>query len=556
MRLVQHLVRADIRQFRLLLAVWLILVVSGAILDGVRPMLAADLAVRSAAGLVGSLLWLAELLFGVALIALLVQAHPLVGSDAFWMTRPISPRALLAAKAILLGVVMIALPVFADVGLMAFYEVPPTRIATVSLQTTLFWMFWIVALMSAAALTANLTTFALLLGGALLAIALILAATVAIAMGSFAELPSSASASFGTDEPTSDIMLWVLLIVSGVTLLIVQYRTRVRSRAIATGVGGILVAIVVTWAWPWPILAPTIVVPAWAADASMLRLASNTETVKIDEDLSWLHRHPVWNVVRARVTLAGIAPGWSALVGAQQAVVQLDAKTRVTSPFPAHPTEVAIESGEASQSRSVVRRLLGVRRLLDTVPTSDDTTILLFLSDPDLRRLTPANGTYEGRFQVVLTRYDIEAVLPLRNGAIHQNGAYRFAIHAVERARGRLSIVAHESNALSMFDRRPPQHFTFYLRNLQAGEALHGAEQELRDDVALPFSMGFAGSQNPGFTARALLVQFPPGYGLQEKPLRLDDRWIEQAELVIVSATPAGSVERSLAIANFPLRAP
>jgi hypothetical protein len=525
-------------------------------------MLAADPAVRSAAGLVGSLLWLAELLFGVALIALLVQAHPLVGSDAFWMTRPISPRALLAAKAILLGVVMIALPVFADAGLMALYEVPPTRIATVSLQTALFWTLWVVALMSAAALTPNLTTFAWLLGGALLAMALIIATILAIAMASFADLPSSASGSLDTNEPTSDIVFWVLLVVAGVTLLLVQYRTRIRTRAIAGGVGGILVAIVVTWAWPWPILAPRIVMPAWAADASMLRLAASSETVEIDEELSWLHRHPVWNVVRARVTLAGIAPEWSASVGVQQAAVQVEGETRITSTVSTHPAEVPLEDGQPLQILGVQRRLLGVQRLLDTSEPHPphDSAILLFLSDPDLRRLAPANGTYQGRFRVSLTRHDLEAVLPLRNGAVHQNGAYRFAIRAVERARGRVSVVAHESNALSMFDRQPPHHFTFYLRNPRAGEALHGAEHELRDDGALlrfmPFATGFVGAENPGFRARALLLQFPPGYGPQKKPLRLDDRWIEQAELVIVSAIPAGSVERTLAIADLPLRAP
>ena len=37
-----------------------------------------------------------------------VQTHPLVGSDAFWMTRPIPPGTRLVSKTVLLGTVIIA----------------------------------------------------------------------------------------------------------------------------------------------------------------------------------------------------------------------------------------------------------------------------------------------------------------------------------------------------------------------------------------------------------------------------------------------------------------
>ena len=40
-----------------------------------------------------------------------------------------------------------------------------------------------------------------------------------------------------------------------------------------------------------------------------------------------------------------------------------------------------------------------------------------------VRQVAPATGAYDGRFQVMLTRYDIEAILPLRSGATHRNGA-------------------------------------------------------------------------------------------------------------------------------------
>jgi hypothetical protein len=42
-------------------------------------------------------------------------------------------------------------------------------------------------------------------------------------------------------------------------------------------------------------------------------------------------------------------------------------------------------------------------------------------------------------------------------------------------------------------------------------------------------------------------------YG-EKVSIALDDRWLAQAELVIVRSTESGAVERPLAIADFPIR--
>jgi hypothetical protein len=55
--------------------------------------------------------------------------------------------------------------------------------------------------------------------------------------------------------------------------------------------------------------------------------------------------------------------------------------------------------------------------------------------------------------------HDLEATLPLQRDATHQNGAYRLVITGVERSPGGFSIVARESEATSMFDRRAAPRF-------------------------------------------------------------------------------------------------
>jgi hypothetical protein len=96
----------------------------------------------------------------------------------------------------------------------------------------------------------------------------------------------------------------------------------------------------------------------------------------------------------------------------------------------------------------------------------------------------------------------------------------------------------------------------FYLRNLGAGEAVQGAAHDLGQSFLLSGFLGvhYGAEQGSGFKARGLLIRFPASYGVDER-FSLEDDWIEGAQLVVVRSTREGSVQRTLEIADFPLRA-
>jgi len=554
MSVLTHLIAADVRRHRLLLAAWLTIVVATTIVDWARPILAADSAVGTI-GILGSLLWLTQLLLMVVLVPLVVQTHPLIGSDAFWMTRPIPPGTLLESKAVLLAIVIVAAPTLAEALLMAAYFVPPAQIAAVAAQTALYQAFWTVLLMTAAALTPNLTRFALVGGGALAALALLFAGMLTISMMTMEDSPPM-SGGGDTGEPTSGFVLTVFAIIAGLALLVVQYRTRSRIRSVPAGAAGLFLAFFAAPAWPWPILAPRLDVPVWVAAESTLRLSASAETVEVNEWTSPFSRRSTWSLARARVRLAGIEPKWSADVVLREAALHLDGGTTLASVGSGFQSAPPIEGSEERPTRGVLRQLLGVGRLVEPFPPGES-AVVFFLRDADFRRLVPLTGTYRGRFQVRLTRHDLEATLPLQHGATHQNGAYRFVVEGVERTSASVSILARESDATSIFDRRPAPELSFYLRNRRASEAVAGfgrdPDQGFFLSGFLPFSYG--GSRTSGFRARNLLIRFPPGYGDEKESFSIDDEWFEGAELVVVRAIREGSVERTLEIAGFPLRA-
>ena len=157
MSIVGHLVATDLRRHRLLIVAWLICIAATTITGGVQPFLSAQ-AVGRGIGLIGGLLSLTQTLLMLVVIASVVHTHPLVGSNAFWMTRPISPDALLVSKVALLGFLTVAAPAIATTALMVAYHVPASQMVPVLVQFTLYQSFWMVVLMTAAALTRGTPT--------------------------------------------------------------------------------------------------------------------------------------------------------------------------------------------------------------------------------------------------------------------------------------------------------------------------------------------------------------------------------------------------------------
>jgi len=170
MTLVAHLVRADVRRFRLLLAAWVLVEIADTVFTGVQPLLTGDSRASMTIGLLAMVLFFTRWLGMIVIVALVVQTHPLVGSDAFWMTRPIPPRALFASKVLSLATTFLAVPALCVVVLMAAFRVPVEQIVLVAIQTILFQSLWVAIVMALSAMTRNLARFVLVAGALLVSL--------------------------------------------------------------------------------------------------------------------------------------------------------------------------------------------------------------------------------------------------------------------------------------------------------------------------------------------------------------------------------------------------
>jgi hypothetical protein len=552
MTLLGHIIRYDVRQFRLAIAIWLLVVGADFAIEGLQPLASRGLRAGLMLDIVGLLVVLARALMTVVIVPLIVQAHPLVGSDAFWLTRPVPPRILLASKLVLLGALVVGVPLAADLVLMTAYGVPADAMARTALQRVIWHSLLLALLMSGAVLTRNLARFAVLGGGALLSLAVVMAILSVLAMSSSdVQIVARTARSMAPLEPpdaTAEFVWIVLLCGAGMVLVAVQYGSRRPTLAIAAGGAGAAFAFAAATAWPWPLLRPQLTVPAWAQSDSALKIAVDPASVRFNGGYT-IGDGPSWELARAEGWLAPVAPSWLATVHLAHAALQLPDGTRITSRAHGYSAELpAVLKGEPSSSVAV-RSLLGVERIIGPHPRVGESPVVFVMSDRDRIRLAGSEAAYTADFVVSLRQLSVAATLPLARGAVYQDGAYRVSIAGVRPQPESVSVDLRISDANTAFDRDAPTEYTFYVVNRADREAMEARISfETGSAAFIPFWYGVhiaVGSPWAGFRAWSQSATFPAYYDRGEGQA-VDRDWFEAAEMVIVRSVLYGSVRRSV----------
>jgi hypothetical protein len=560
-----HLVSADVRRFRLLLAVWVLIQVVDTVFRGVRPALAPDPRLGTAVELLATVLFLTRWLGMVVIVPLVVQTHPLVGSDAFWMTRPIPWRALFASKVVLLGTTFVAVPALCELALMLASRVPVAEVPYVTLQTILFQSLWLVIVMALSTTTRNLARFALVAGSVLVALVLLINIAIAVMLRSFTDGPElTVMTGRSVASPTADVVMLMLLIIAAVAQLVVQYRTR--STRFSVGAGVTIVAVSVLIMLTWPSQERPLPVPGWASQESALRLVAESQQGEFRPLEDWSPWNPSdgWYTGGVRLRLSGVEEGWLATVRLDDGTVQFDDGTTLATVGNGYSSSVPFASVDDVPLRVVMRQVLGIGRVVEGSQSSlvAEAVPAIVVKQADFEKYVGATGTYHGRFLVDLDHIAIAATLPLRPGAGFQESRRRIVIDQVVPQAQSASIRVRQFTAATMFDSSSPPRVSFYLRNRDTDEAVAGMGGHggigTSSGLGLPLLFGlssYSAGPGSGFSISTDSIRFPEGYRSDDHVVVISADWLSHAELVIVHTVHAGTVTRALEISGFEIAA-
>lgn len=159
---IRHLVGYDVRAVRIPLLVWALVLATQAALLLIGPaglgVSLVSLGPSRGAGL-GYGVLVVRLALTAILVALVVERDPLVGTTAFWRTRPIPRRRLLASKVVTILLLVVLVPGVVTFAVLVALGVPLPAAARGALSVGLEQAVVATFALAAAALTANLAHF-------------------------------------------------------------------------------------------------------------------------------------------------------------------------------------------------------------------------------------------------------------------------------------------------------------------------------------------------------------------------------------------------------------
>ena len=245
MNLTWHIVKKDLRALRWPLLVWVALIAAklsiGIVIltiDG-----AGDGKLFETLDALSKLLAGLEC-FGVVLVAALVQEDMLVGTTAFWRTRPISGGRLLAAKLLGLFVIFGVLPVLVTLPWWIGCHLPPAEIAGAAAETVVLHLLVVLLGLLWAVITDGLGRFLLWLLAFVVSIPLL-----AAIIGSFL---NRRNAVISADVATTRFVVVAGLLLLGIIVIVThQFLTRRIWRSVSMIGAMIALLLLVALGWPW-----------------------------------------------------------------------------------------------------------------------------------------------------------------------------------------------------------------------------------------------------------------------------------------------------------------
>jgi hypothetical protein len=566
---VLHILRKDLRHLRWLVLLWVGVLVLRVALTGIGAAtagetFAAAVVFRELSGLLSVL----QTITLALLVARLVHDEALVGWSAFWLTRPYSRHALLTAKLLLIAIVLVVVPLGADMAAMSIFQAGAYQqlVAAPSFLTS--HLSWALAFCAVAVLTPSLATFALAVIGAFATgvAAILLLTSVAFAFGLVTDTIDTPMVS----DPTPGVISTVMFIFSALAVVVYQYRYRRRRIAAAMACAGLLATLFLPDYWPWRFLQPPPPdVGRWADNAQATPVTIEPRFALNSSLDHFGTGGPPKRQIHAFVQLAGAPARFGiqgvAVSGALTLADGTTLRSRQLESF-SRPWG-SIEGLLLPTPEKPAHAVVAARVLNDVEERYEQWPVLLSLTDAEHARHKGQTGRFDAVLDFHLYGSRVRGTLPLRGGAALEDRLSRFEVVRAVPTGGGYRLMVRYWRVVPFTSHSNYPSFAFFLRNRRDGTAVElGAQMSWMGDFAgtslaaralsaafVGFSFGSAAS---AFDVQTHALEFPwRTQGGSAGLARLEPEWFDAAELVVVETAYAGTVTRRVTIENFTIPA-
>jgi hypothetical protein len=547
--MISHLFKNDLRRSRILLGAWALLIAAQCPLASwnVNP---GDQAMKGAYVTISLLIPLFQVLMLVVIVPHVVQEEPLVGTTAFWFTRPISRSTLLKEKA-LFGALLIGLPLVVEVCVLAANGVAARDLGLAVPEIMLEQFVTIASIATLAALTPSFGKFAIA-GVVILFVSILVSTTVSLVGLYHGPAAILAKISDFALMKSRTIANHLVLAIGAGSVLVSQYLTRRTGRSVVLAV--LVVALSVTTAnfWPWTFLRR-----GPAADAGE-RFDPAALTLSLVESNSYdmgsfRGTATKERVIRAAIATSGLPAGYLALPKAARPQLTLLDGTKIDSHAPEDTMAPAYIPGIAP-----LEVALGGVPIVNSVPSDGPEMPILAMSGDAFREHSTQPLRLTADLDMVVSKYVVVAEMPVVRGSRFDRGSEHLVLTDILHDGTGVDIMAEHRDVSLLFDgaSKPPNPMSF---TLNSGDTVYLLCNEKRHQAIIQkqeAQVGFWGpSANYGpLEHQSLEFSFGPS-GTFLTP-DLTDAWLADAKLVRLQLVPVGSFSKRLVYERFKLEGP
>jgi len=493
---------------------------------------------------------LMQTIFLAIFVCLLIQDEPLVGSTAFWFTRPISRLELASAKALFMCVFFLFPILLVELLLLTCHGAALGHIILAVPEIILGQFSIIVSCWILAAVTSRFAFFVLAGIGAL-AFNVIISSIVSM-------LKLVAFKTFDIEDialyQCAGVVLSLLIAVAGIGIIIHQYLTRKTRYSVVFALILLISIPAITYGWKWDFLKSKIApVDKAIVNPDNVGIQADSNTYASDDYSSQLFGNRKQRKIISRgLKITGLPQGVAVNLNKLRAIkLKIDNSDipGLASSLSSHSTYELLENKD---------KLDAIEQTIGTPLVNKDNygnafTKLLQINNDEYLKYLSASGTYSAEAVLAAYRYDKAAELPLKKGARYDKGSEHIVINDILRETGGCNIILRNIEVSLLFDGKndvvSPYLLSvdtvYVLVNRKRGEAF------LPDRNRMQIGRIFQ-SHSKRLQANMDEIIFSCIKENRSLP-EINDAWLADAALVILKTVQLGEFSRPINIENFSL---
>lgn len=555
MSLLAHHIKKDIRHVRWLLGLWALLVLAQFVLVGMGSRAEPDdLAAQFAYQAITMMLPFLQAVLLIVIIPVLIHDEPLVGTTAFWYTRPISRSFLLWSKTLFIGIALIIFPAVVELTVMAANKVPLHDLVGIAPEILYGSLQVIVPVFALAALTLNFARFAIT--GVALYIGLSVLYLAIYLLGLYFRGVEETAVQSQTLALSRSMVSGGVIIVTGAMVVAVQYLTRRTGVSYALVGLGVIGMMLVGSYWPVDFMKlPQEAPPQNAVDCATLSIEVGDTSSRVSSSGRRRGREPE-QIISAHMEITGLPP---TLEGR---ITRVEGRFTIADKMVDAETNRSFSSyGSSRWAKRQIQALFPEMRVIGKDVTYYSSERILALPVSEYMEVMNTPGLLEGEADIAIMGLSAGHVFSLERGSRFKDGATEETIGEVRSVPGG-ALVALRRSSLNRHYARHPDNWNMYAAEvLQNAEIFYVLRNSSRGEVVIPdqdsnFGVGNIMGAIRRLSVKSLYLRFSTGAedsDQAEPAFALDKEWLDGAELVRITRARIGNCTVSFNKENFSL---